>query len=133
MSTSAPILNDLFLRSARDIVHNGRFVEQALWRACSTAAVVALNVDDQRVLQPAHFLDGVQDAAHLVVGVRKRRRIDLHHAGVDFFVVGIERIPRLDLLGARRELRVGGDDSQLLLSHERLFPHLVPALVELTL
>ncbi len=38
-----------------------------------------------------------------------------------------------NLVGPRRQLRVGGDDAQLLLARERLFAQLVPALIELAL
>ncbi len=42
----------------------------------------------------------------------------------------VERVPRRERVVARRQLRVGGDDAELLLPRERLLAHHVPALVE---
>ena len=115
------------------IVEKCHLVEQALAAAFGGSAIVALDIDDQRVVELAHLVDGVDDAAHLVVAMRERRRIDLHHMGEHLLLVGVERIPRLDAFRARGELRVLGDDAHRLLLGERHLALLVPALIELAL
>ena len=57
----------------------------------------------------------VEDAADLVIALRHRGGVDLHHPRVDLLLVGAERIPGRNLLGPRRQHRVGRDDAQLLL------------------
>src|ERR1022692_675545 len=51
-----------------------------LHAAFPARAVVALNVNDERVVQFTLRFDGVEDAAHLVVGVRERRAIHFRSA-----------------------------------------------------
>ena len=114
-------------------VEVGQFVEQPLRAALGTGAVVALDVDHQRVVQFAHFLDGVEDAPHLVIGVRERRGIDFHHVREDLLLVGIEAVPGRNALGAFRQFRVLRDDAQLFLSRQRFLAQLVPTLIELAL
>jgi len=114
----------------RNVVGERHLVEQALRRALGAGAVVALDVDDESIVEIALFLDGVEDAAELVVDVRQRAREHLHHARVHLLAIGVERVPRLDLLRPRRERRVGGNDANLLLPRESLLAQLVPALVE---
>src|SRR5690606_36154789 len=53
-------------------------------------------------------------------------------SGVDPALVLIERIPRGDAGGARREFGAGWNDALRLLPREALLAHTIPALVELT-
>ena len=64
---------DDFLHVLGDGVEHRHLVEQSLHAAFGARAVIALDVDDERVVQFALRFDGVEDAAHLVVGVRERR------------------------------------------------------------
>jgi hypothetical protein len=52
--------------------------------------VIALDVDDERIVELAFLGDRIENAAHLIVRVRQRRGIDLHHARRDLLVVGVE-------------------------------------------
>ena len=122
-----------FLHLLGDRVEHRHLVEQPLHAALGARPVVALDVDHERVVELAHLLDRVQDAPDLVVAVRERGGVDLHHVGEDPLLVGVERVPGRQALRAGRQLRVRGDDAQLLLPLERLLAHLVPALVELAL
>ena len=53
--------------------------------------------------------------------------------GIELLLIGAQRIPRRNFVRPRREPGAGRDDAQLLLPRKRLFPQLVPALVELAL
>ena len=117
----------------RDGVEERHLVEQPVRTAFGARAVVTLDVDHQRVVELALFAHRVEDATHLVVGVRKCRGVDLHHAGSDLLVLGVERVPRRD---ARRTLGQLGSlrhDAEFDLPRQGLLAHLVPALVELAL
>ena len=69
----------------------------------------------------------------MVVGVLHEPRVDLHLAREDRLHLVGRLVPSRDLGGARRQLRVLRDRSELLLPLERLLSELVPALVELAL
>ena len=124
---------ELHLVGQRDAVLHRHLVERTRDGAFHAGAVVAPDPDDHRVVELAELLDRVDHASDVVVGI-------LREAGVDLHLTGVER---LQLLGhvvpcreggiARCQLRVGGDDAELLLAREGLLPKRVPALVELTL
>ncbi len=122
-----------FREVLRDVVEERHLVQETVRAALGARAVVALDVDDERVVELAQLVDRIDHAAHLVVGVRERGGVDLHHVGGDLLVVGVERVPRRNAGGALGELRARGHDAELLLPRERLLAHLVPALVELAL
>jgi hypothetical protein len=73
----------------------------------------------------------IDEAADLVVGVRREARVCLHLPRHHATLVLAERIPRGDLLRTRREPGPGRNDAHLDLPRERLLAELVPALVEL--
>ena len=77
------------------------------------------------------LLDGLDDAADLVVGVLDRAAEDLHPAGADLLVGVGELVPRRQGRGPWRELGVGRDDPQLLLPRQNAVTQLVVAVVEL--
>ena len=72
-------------------------------------------------------LHRVDDAAHLVVALGPVAGEHLHHAGVEPLLVGVERVPRRQALGALGQLRVLRDDAELLLPRERLLAILRPS------
>src|SRR6266849_6967422 len=82
-----------FLEILRNGVEKGHFVEQALWTAFGARAIVALNVDDQRVVEFTQVRKRIDDATHLGVAIAQRGGIDLHHVSRDLLVVSVERIP----------------------------------------
>ena len=58
-------------------------------------AVVAADVDDQRVVELAHVLDGLDHAADLVVGVGEIGGVDVRLADEELLLVGRQRVPLL--------------------------------------
>ena len=116
-----------------DAVEVGVLVVHAAHAALGAGAVVAEDVDDQRVVELTGLPDGVDEPADLGVGVLAEGRVDLHLAGEELLLVGRERAPVLDRLGLRRELRAGRHHAELDLAGESLLAQLVPALVELAL
>ena len=114
-------------------VEDRHLVEAAVRRALSRRAVVADDQVDQRVVEDLQILERVDEPAEMMVGVLEECGIDLHLAGEDRPHVLRRLVPGRNLLRPRRENSVGGDDAQLLLSCERLFAQLVPALIELAL
>ncbi len=64
-----------------DAVEERDFVGRAEQPALGAGAVVAVNVDDERVVEFAHVLDGLDDAANLVNRCRPRTRRTLRPAG----------------------------------------------------
>ena len=99
--------------------------------ALRTGAVVAVDVNNERVVELAHVLDGLDDAADLVVHVRLIGGKDFHLLDIELLLLGCTIIPVLD--DVRRpglQLRVGRNDSETLLIGEDGFTQLVPAVVE---
>ena len=117
----------------REAVEEQVLVERPFEAALGAGAVVAGDVDEQRVVGAGQLLHRVDDPAHVVIDVRPVGGEHLHHPGVEPLLVGVERVPRGQALGARRELRVWRDDAELLLPLERLLAVRVPAHVELAL
>ena len=114
-------------------VEVGHLVEGALQRAFGRRAVVADDQVDQRVVEDVHVLERIDQPADVMVGVLHERGVDLHLALEHRLELGIHVIPGRDLLVARRQLGVGGDDAQFLLSLEGDLALLVPAVGELAL
>src|SRR5262249_40421175 len=102
--------------------HLSQLAGYTLQRTFGARAVVALNVDNERVVELARLLEAVDNATDLIVALGNCGRINLHHPCVDFLLVRVERIPRRDAIRARRENRVGWYDAKTLLSCERLLP-----------
>src|SRR5229473_6739052 len=122
-----------FVEIFRNGVEKGHLVEQALWSAFGARAVISLDVDDKRVVEFALVRKRIDDATHLGVAIAQRGRIDLHHVGCDFLVVGVERIPRGNARGALGQLGILRHYTQPLLASKRFLADLIPALIELAL
>ena len=71
-----------------DAVEHGDLVRRADQRAFGARTVVAADVDDERVVELAHVLDGLDHAADLVVGVGEVGGIDLDLADEHLLLVG---------------------------------------------
>ena len=69
-------------------VGNSELVEQAVQRALGARAVVAADVDHERVVELADVLDRLDHTADLMVGVRQIRRVDLGLADVELLCLG---------------------------------------------
>ena len=74
-------------------------------RAFGARAVVAADVDDQRVVELAQVLDGLDHAADLVVGVGHVGGEHLGLAGEQLLLLGGERVPLRQIVRPGRELR----------------------------
>ena len=110
-----------------DAVEEGHFVRRAERAALGAGAVVAVDVDDERVVEFAHLLDGVDDAADLMIAVGGVGGEDFDLLDEELLGLGIQFVPGLeDILRPRCQLGVGGDHAELLLVFEDAFsgaPH----------
>ncbi len=61
--------HQLGFREFQNAVVSGHLVRRTLKGAFGTGAVVAADVDDQRVVEFAHVLDCLYDATDLIVGI----------------------------------------------------------------
>ena len=122
---------ELLLGRQRDPVLHRQLVERAGDRALHARAVVAEDVDHERVLELAHLLDRVEQPPDVPVGVLLVAGVDLHLARVELLLALRERVPRRESVGSWCEHGVGRDHAQLLLPFEGLLAQRVPALVEL--
>ena len=77
-------------------------------------AVVAPDVEDQRVVAVAERVDLVDDAADLDVHVLGESGGHLHQAALERLLVLGDAVPGRHRLVARRELGIGGDPALLL-------------------
>ena len=122
---------ELVLDRHHDAVEHRHLVRRAVQRALGAGAVVAVDVDDQRVVELAHVLDRLDHAADLVVGVGHVRGEDVDLPEEHLLLVGRERVPLLQqVVRPGRQLGVRRDHAELLLVGEDLLAQLVPALVE---
>ncbi len=114
-----------------DAVEHGDFVRRADQCAFGARTVVAADVDDERVVELAHVLDGLDDAADLVVGVGEIGGIDLDLADEHLLLVGGELVPILQqVVRPGRHLCVLRNHAEPLLVGEDRLAQFVPALVE---
>ena len=77
----------------RHAVEVGHLVEHAVHAAFGARAVVADDVEDQRVVQLADVLDRLDQPADLVVGVLAEAGEDFHLAGEELLLVGASACP----------------------------------------
>ena len=124
---------ELHLVGERDAVLHRQLVERTGDGSLHARAVVAPDPDDQRVVELAEFLDRIDHPADVVVGILGVPGVHLHLAGVERLQPVGHVVPCRERLVARGQLRVGGDDAELLLTSEGLLAKLVPSLVELPL
>ena len=71
------IPEELVLHRHGDAVEGGELVRRAVEHAFGARAVVAADIDDQRVVELAEVLDGLDDPADLVVGVGEVGAVDV--------------------------------------------------------
>ena len=94
-------------------------------------AVVAADVDDQRVVQLAQVVDRQNHAADLVIGVGEIGGVDVGLADEHLLLVGRELVPTLqEIVRPWGEFGVLRDYAEPLLVGEYLVAKIVPALVE---
>ena len=90
------------LGEGQNAVVGGHLVERALQGAFGAGAVVAADVDDQRVVELAHVLDRLDDAADLMVGIGGVGGEDLRLARIEFLLHQRKRVPPRQLCAAIR-------------------------------
>ena len=114
-----------------DAVEQRDLVGRTDGAALGAGAVVAVDVNDQRVVELAYVLDGLDDAADLVVVVGLISGKDIGLPDEQLLLLRRELIPLLEnLLRPRRELGSCRNHPEPLLVLKNLLPQLVPAVVE---
>ena len=99
----------LLVGRERDAVERGHLVERSGLCAFHARAVVAEDVNDERVIGEAHVVDCFHHAPDSVVSVFLVPGIHLHLVGIDFLHVRRDAVPRGERGVARRKFRVRGD------------------------
>src|SRR5215510_16475428 len=99
-------------------------------RTLGARAVIADDVDDESVLQLAHFLQRVHHAAYFVIGVFEKVSIILGLASHETLLLWCMVIPSGDLLGPRGELRSSRNHAHFKLPLPGLFAVLIPPHIE---
>ena len=74
------------LREGQDAVVGGHLVKRPLQGAFGARAVVAADVDDERVVEFAHVLDRLDNSANLVVGIGRIAGKVFRLAGIKFLL-----------------------------------------------
>ena len=113
-----------------EAVEIGDLVRRAVHRALGAHAVVAADPDDQRVVEQAELLDGLDDAADLVVDIGHIGGPDVDLAEIELLLVGGQRLPLRQEVRPGRQLGVRRHDAELLLVREDALGDGVPAVVE---
>jgi hypothetical protein len=103
-----------------EAVQERHLVEQARGGSLHACSVVAPDVEDERVVEVAHLLDRVEQAADVPVGVLLEARVHLHLTDVELLLRLGEGVPGREQVGPLGQLRVLRDDAELLLALERL-------------
>jgi hypothetical protein len=96
-------------------------VRRAVGRALRARAVVAVDVDDQRVVELAQFVDGLDDPADLMVVVGGIGGEDVRPGGYEellFLITEFGPILSTSFFGQARQLRILRDHAELLLVGE---------------
>ena len=106
----------LLLGVEHEPVEERQLVERAGRRALHARAVVAPDVEDERVVEVAELLDRVEQAPDVPVGVLLVAAVDLHLPGVERLRGVVEVVPGRQLVRPRRQLGVRRDDPELLLA-----------------
>ncbi len=112
-------------------VEDRALVEQPVQATFGTRAVVTHLIDHERVVQLAHFFQGLDESADFVIGMRRKAGEDFHLSGKQPALISAQRVPIGQLLGLGGELRAGRNDTQRNLLGQRLLAQLVPTHVEL--
>ena len=111
---------ELVLDRHDDAVEHRHLVRRA-HQPLGAVAVVATDIDDQRIVELALVLHLLDHPPDLVVGIGHVRGEDIHLAKEHLLLVGAKRVPALQqVVRPRRELGVLRDHTQLLLVREDL-------------
>ena len=80
-------------REGQNAVVGSHLVERAFLGAFGAGAVVAADINDERVVELAHVLDLLNYPANLMVGIGHIGCKDLSLAGIEFLLDQRERVP----------------------------------------
>src|SRR4030095_10095657 len=108
-------------------------IEHTIHLALGARAVVANNVDEQRVVCLPYFFHGTVESANLIIGMLAEACVGLHLTSEQLLLIGRERRPVFYVFGLWRELGISRNNAEFLLTFERFLSHFVPALIELAL
>ncbi len=97
-------------------VEHEHLVERSVDRALGGGAVVADDVVDERVLEDAEVVERVDQPPDVVVGVLEEAGVDLHLAREHRLELVGHVLPGGDLLVSCGQLRLRGNDAELLLA-----------------
>ena len=122
----------MLLDGGRNSVLRQQFADGAVL-AFRRGAVVAPDVEDQRVVAIAEPFDFIDDPADLDIDVLSEARRHFHQAALERLLVFGDAVPGRHRLMPRRELRVGGNPALLFGALENALAISVPAVIELTL
>ena len=103
------------LTGTGNAVEGGELVRRAVERTFGAGTVVAADVDDQRVVELAHVVDGLNHAADLVVGVGEVGGVNVRLPDEQPLLVRREIVPLGRSFGHGVNLRVLGNDAEPLL------------------
>ena len=112
-------------------MNRGQVERRADGGAFGARAIVAADVDDQRVVELAQVFHCLDHAANFMVGIGHIGGEYLRLAGEQLLLIGVERIPLRQDIRPGSELRIRRDDAEPLLVGENLLAQIVPAHVEL--
>ena len=121
----------LFVDRDGNVVLRQQFTDAA-FLALGARAVVAEDVEDDRVLGLGQSVQLVEDPVDLDVDVLDEAGEDFHQASLEGSLRFGDVIPGLHGVGPRRELGVVGDPAAFLLTGEDALAVGVPAVVELS-
>src|SRR5437660_5533166 len=123
----------LLFACERNAVQGCHFVERPILRPFHARAVVTEDVNNESVVGEAHLRNGLDNAAHSVIGVFLVTGINFHLTRIHFLHFRRDARPRGERRITRSKFAVGWNNTELLLSCEGFFAQFVPALIELAL
>src|SRR5437660_1665520 len=123
----------LLFACERNAVQGCHFVERPILRPFHARAVVTEDVNNESVVGEAHLRNGLDNAAHSVIGVFLVTGINFHLTRIHFLYFRRDARPRGERRITRSKFGVGWNNTELLLSCEGFFAQFVPALIELAL
>ena len=114
-----------------DAVEPRDFVRRAHRATFGAGTVVAVDIDDERVVELAHVLNSLNDASDFAVVVSGKRGENFHLLDEELLLLGCQIIPVFeDIRWPRLQPGILRDHAELLLVFKNLLAKLVPAHVK---
>ena len=111
-------------------VQIGELAIDAIQCSLGARAIIATDVDDERVIELANVLDRLNHATNLGISVSEEGPINVGFPDIELLGVVGQRVPFRNGIRPSGELRVLRNHTQLLLIGEDLLPHRLVAFVE---